>query len=270
MSTGGQADNRFQSDAGKYAAYLQTPEGRLRLDLAFGNVQELLPTPAGGNPLSALDLGCGTGATAIRLAQQGFHVTLLDRSQAMLDIAQRAVLEAGIGGQIAFKSADVSTLAKLFEPRSFDVILCHNVLEYVHDPGEVLCHAARLLRNSSAILSLLVRSQAGDALKVAIQTGDLAAADDALTSEWGQESLYSGKVRMFTLEKIRELVKAAALRIILERGVRVVSDYLPSKVSRSEEYGRILDLERKLGRRSEFVAAARYIQVMVCPVKDGA
>lgn len=270
MSTGGQADNRFQSDAGKYAAYLQTPEGRLRLDLAFANVQELLPAPAADNPLSALDLGCGTGATAIRLAQQGFHVTLLDRSQAMLDIAQRAALEAGIGGQITFKHGDVSTLAELFAPRSFDVMLCHNVLEYVDDPGEVLCGAARLLRKSSAILSLLVRSQAGEALKVAIQSGDLVAADDALTSEWAQESLYGGKVRMFTLEKIRELVKAASLSIITERGVRVVSDYLPSAVSRSEEYGRILDLERKLGRRPEFVAAARYIQVMVCPMKDGA
>jgi hypothetical protein len=37
MKTGSQADNRFQSDAEKYAAYLQTPEGRLRLDLAFAN-----------------------------------------------------------------------------------------------------------------------------------------------------------------------------------------------------------------------------------------
>ena len=270
MSTGGQADNRFQSDAGKYAAYLQTPEGRLRLDLAFANVQELLATAAEGNPLSGLDLGCGTGAAAIRLAQQGFHVTLLDRSQPMLDIAQRAALEAGIGGQLTLKNGDVSTLAELFAPRSFDVILCHHGLEYVDDPGEVLCDAARLLRNSSAILSLLVRSQAGEAMKVAIQTGDLAAADGALTSEWGQESLYGGKVRMFTLGKIRELVKAASLSIIVERGVRVVSDYLPSAVSRSEEYGRILDLERKLGSRPEFVAAARYIQVMVSPVKDGA
>lgn len=270
MKTGGQADNRFQSDAGKYAAYLQTPEGRLRLDLAFANVQELLPTPAGGNPLSALDLGCGTGATAVRLARQGFHVTLLDRSQAMLDIAQRAALEAGIGGQITVKNGDASTPAELFAPRSFDVILCHNVLEYVDDPGEVLCGAARLLRNSSAIISLLVRSQAGEALKVAIQTGDLVAADDALTSEWAKESLYGGKVRMFTLEKIRGLMQAASFKVVAERGVRVVSDYLPSKVSRSEEYGRILDLEHKLGRRPEFIAAARYIQILAHPLKDGA
>ena len=165
----------------------------------------------------------------------------------MLDIAQRAALDAGVGGQITLKHGDATTLRDLFAPRSFDVILCHNVLEYVDDPGAVLCDAARLLRDPSAILSFLVRSQAGEVLKAAIQTGDLAAADNALTSEWGKESLYGGKVRMFTLEKIRELIKAASLSVIAERGVRVVSDYLPSTVSRSEEYGGIFELERKLG-----------------------
>jgi len=31
--------DRFQSGADKYAAYLETPEGRLRCDLAFANLQ---------------------------------------------------------------------------------------------------------------------------------------------------------------------------------------------------------------------------------------
>jgi len=270
MKTSAQADSRFQSDAGKYAAYLLTPEGRLRLDLAFDNMREFLPKPAGGKALSALDLGCGTGTTGIRLAQKGFQVTLLDCSQAMLEIAQHAALEAGIGGQVKLKNGDATQLPDLFLPRSFDVILCHNVLEYVDDPVAVLCGIARLLRNSSGLLSLLVRSQAGEALKAAIQTGDLAAANDTLTSEWGYESLYGGKVRMFTLEKIRELLQAASLSIVAERGVRVVSDYLPPAVSRSEEYGRILDLERKLGSRPDFVGSARYIQVLAHPLKDGA
>ena len=34
---------RFQSGAQAYAAYLEKPEGRLRLDLAFANLQEFLP-----------------------------------------------------------------------------------------------------------------------------------------------------------------------------------------------------------------------------------
>ena len=265
-----QSDNRFQSDAGKYASYLETPEGRLRLELAFANLHEFLPSRQSRDAMRVLDIGCGTGAAGVGLARLGFDVTLLDSSQGMLELAQRAALDAGGGCQIMVRHGDANSLPDLFEPRSFDAILCHNVLEYVDDPGTILCVAARLLRNPSAILSLLVRSQLGEVLKAAIQTGDLAAANDALTSEWGQESLYGGKVRMFTLEKTRELMKAASLSIVAERGVRMIVDYLPLEVSRSEQYGRIFDLERKLGSRQEFVAVARYIQVLARPVKDGA
>ncbi|PYX95568.1 MAG: SAM-dependent methyltransferase, partial [Acidobacteria bacterium] len=73
---------RFRTGAAKYAAYLETPEGRLRLDLAFANLQEFLPQAR--QPLNTLDLGCGTGAIAVRLAQLGLHVTLLDGSLPML------------------------------------------------------------------------------------------------------------------------------------------------------------------------------------------
>ena len=268
MDTTAQADNRFQSDAGKYAAYLQTPEGRLRLDLAFANLQEFLPLRQGSNFPYAIDLGCGSGASAVRLARLGFHVTMLDSSQAMLDIAQLAAVDTAIVDKMTLRYGDVSKLQNQFNFASFDVILCHNVLEYIDDPVAVLCDAARLLRDSSAIFSILVRSQAGEVLKAAIQAGDLAAAENALDSEWANESLYGGKVGLFALDKMRNLIKAASLKIVAERGVRIIADYLPSKVSRDEEYQRIFELERKLGRREEFVASARYMQFLACPLKD--
>jgi len=48
--------------------------------------------------------------------------------------------------------------------------------------------------------------------------------------------------------------------VITERGVRVLADYLPSRISRNAEYERILELERKLGNRPEYAAIARYTQ----------
>jgi S-adenosylmethionine-dependent methyltransferase len=268
MKTSTQTDNRFQHDAGKYAAYLSTPEGRLRLDLAFSNLQEFLPPREANKSLCALDLGCGTGAAAVRLALLGFHVTLLDSSPAMLELAQRAALDAGMTEKIALKQGDAAHLASLFPSASFDLILCHNLLEYVDDPGAVLCAAARLMRGSSAILSVLVRNQAGEVMKAAIQAGDLASAEDGLTAEWGQESLYGGKVRLFTSDNLRNMLKATSFEIITERGVRVIADYLPPQVSRSDEYERILELERKLGSRMEFASAARYIQFLARRVPE--
>ena len=254
---------RFQSGANQYAAYLETPEGRLRTDLAFANLEDFLPRSQAEKSLCALDVGCGTGATAVRLARLGIHVTLLDSSPAMLDIAKRAAQEAGVTDKVVRQHGDATRLTDLFDTASFDVILCHNVLEYLDEPMAVLCGAARALRDSSAILSVLVRNRAGEVFKAAIQAGDLAVAENNLTAEWGQESLYGGRVRLFTSDSLQAMLKAASLAVIAERGVRVLADYLPSRISRSAEYERILELERKLGSRPEYAAVARYTQCFV-------
>lgn len=104
-------------------------------------------------------------------------------------ISRSAAREAGVTAKIAFKPGDVVQLANLLHAESFDVILCHNLLEYVDDPGAVLGGAARALRDSSAILSVLVRNQAGEVLKAAIRAGDLVAAEQGLTANWGNNLL---------------------------------------------------------------------------------
>src|ERR1700756_1201412 len=202
---------RFQTGAEKYAAYLETPEGRLRLDLALANLQEFLPQAT--QSLNALDLGGGTGAIAIRLARLGIHVTLLDTSLPMLEFAKRAAREAKVSEKITLKHADAAQLENLFHDGSFDVIVCHNILEFVDDPCAVLRGAARMLRDSSSIISVLVRNPAGEVLKSAIKDGDLAATESNLTAEWTHESLYGGKVRLFTAEGLRAMLLESSLAV---------------------------------------------------------
>src|SRR5262249_13587889 len=139
-----------------------------------------------------------------------------------------------------------------------------NILEYVEDPCALLCSAARALRNPSSMISILVRNQAGEVLKAAIQDGDLAAAEHNLTAEWGHESLYGGKVQLFGTETLQAMLAGASLAVTAERGVRILSDYLPPTISCRDDYERIFELERKLGRRPEFVAVARYTHCLAC------
>jgi S-adenosylmethionine-dependent methyltransferase len=199
---------------------------------------------------------------AVRLARLGVHVTLLDSSQEMLDLASRAAHEAGVGASIALQEGDASQVANLFSGECFDVILCHNILEFVEDPRAVLRTASQVMRDSS-ILSVLVRTQAGEVWKAAIQAGDLAGAARNLAAEWGCESLFGGKVRLFTPESLTAILCQASLAATETRGVRVISDYLPPAISFEAEYERILELERELGSRPEFAAVARYAQFLV-------
>src|SRR5260370_17723816 len=188
MKRGVKREGGLENAGSRYAAYLETPEGRLRADLAFANLHEFLPAPAGVTPPRALDLGCGTGAAAVRLARLGIHVTLLDSSPTMLALAERTIVEAGVSDNITVKHGDAAQLADIFQTESFDIILCHNLLEYVDDPGSVFCRALRLIPDSSVLLSVLVRNQAGEVLKAVLQTRDLAAAAHNRAAEQGRES----------------------------------------------------------------------------------
>lgn len=259
---------RFQTGAEKYAAYLETPEGRLRTDLAFGNVQEFF-RPQSRDPLKALDIGGGTGKVGVRLARLGLDVTLLDSSEEMLGIAGRESKAAGIAGKVTLKHGGADQVEKLFDAHSFDLILCHNVLEYVDDPDAVLRGCARLMRNSSSVLSVLVRNRAGEVLKSAIIGGDLEDAEKNLTAESVKETLYGGRSRLFSPDALQASLKAAALETIAMRGVRVVSDYLAAKVNRSAEHDRIFTLERELGSRPEFAAVARYTHCLARCLNSG-
>lgn len=263
-------DDRFESGAQEYAAYLETPEGRLREELAFANLQDFLPPSGSSNSLDVLDVGCGTGTAAVRLARLGFHVTQLDSSQAMLNIARSTAERAGVTNGVTTVHGNASQVMDLFGPASFDLVLCHNVLEYVEDPAAVVRGAAHVLRGPSAILSVVVRNQAGEVLKAAIQTGDLVAAEANLNAEWGFESLYGGKVRLFTSAGLRTILKAESLESIAQRGIRVIADHLPARISREAEYERIFELERKLGQRPEFAAVARYTQCLARRAENAA
>jgi S-adenosylmethionine-dependent methyltransferase len=258
---------RFQREAKKYAGYLKTAEGRLRIDLAYANLEELLPKTS--QPLRALDIGGGTGVLAVRLARRGVEVTVLDASLSMLDLAKRAAQEAGVAEKIALQHGSASQLADLFDSGLFDLVLCHNVLEFVDEPGAVLRGAAQVLRDPIGMISALVRNQAGEVLKAALLNGDLGATEHCLTAEWGDESLYGGKVRLFTAERLKAMLGDASFEVTAERGVRVVADYLPAKVSRSDDYEKIFELERRLGRRPEFAAVARYTQCIARRTSQG-
>lgn len=195
----------------------------------------------------------------------GVHVTMIDSSSAMLELAKRAVLEEGVSEQVTLTHGDATESLHLFSARSFDGILCHNLLEYVDDPGAVLRGVARLMRGPAAMLSILARNQPGEVLKAAIRTGDLARAEAALTGEWEEEPLYGGEVRLCTWDCLEVMLREASLSIIARRGVRVVADYLPPQISLSTEYEPIFGLERTLGTRAEFAAIARYTQCLAAP-----
>jgi SAM-dependent methyltransferase len=95
-----------------------------------------------------LDLGCGTGELACRLAVGGLRVTGCDVSRNML---QHAAARDGAGCATWVRLApDWRSLP--FEPATFDLVVASSVLEYVTEPRTVLRECARVLRPGGVVL----------------------------------------------------------------------------------------------------------------------
>ena len=251
-------------DAAAYAGYLRTVSGRLRVDLAWENLRAFLPTKAQGR---ALDVGCGTGEIAVRLAELGFRVGALDSDQGMLAETQRAVAEAGLQASVSVVRSNAEELSNRFSSASFDVIICHNLLEFTDRPFEILQAIERLLaRSDEAVASIIVRNRAGEVLSAAIRAGDLAMTEDNLTAAKVRGKLADQLMSVFTPAELRAMLADARLEVVAEYGVRVFTDYLPEQlVNDSAGYSRLLALEQKLGKQPEFAAIARYTQVIARP-----
>lgn len=69
----------------------------------------------------ALDLGCGTGEDALFLARRGAEVTAADSSPAMLDVAWRKAMAAGVGDRVETRLYDLNAPMPLDGP--YDLVL---------------------------------------------------------------------------------------------------------------------------------------------------
>ncbi|MGO8795982.1 MAG: class I SAM-dependent methyltransferase [Candidatus Sulfotelmatobacter sp.] len=96
-----------------------------------------------------LDIGCGDGSLSAPLLARAKHLTLLDLSSKMLELARQKVP--------AERSEDVSMINGSFleaqlAPQSFDLILCVGVLAHVDSPAAIVAEIARLAKPGASII----------------------------------------------------------------------------------------------------------------------
>lgn len=130
MTTGVRSDP-LEAMPPAYHAWRRSTLGRITDALE----ERLLIEKIGGvEGLKILDVGCGDGVLATRLASLGAQVTGLDASQVMLDAARERALQAGVS--LTLVHGEAAHLP--FEDQSFDVIVSVATLCFVKDPGSSL------------------------------------------------------------------------------------------------------------------------------------
>ncbi|WP_220793638.1 SAM-dependent methyltransferase [Nocardioides stalactiti] len=97
--------------------------------------RRLVEQTADLTPGHALDVGCGEGADAIWLAEQGWEVTALDVSRVALDRTAEHAIERGVDGRVRVGEYDVLSGHPPRHPRrtkGFDLVAAH----FLHVPRE--------------------------------------------------------------------------------------------------------------------------------------
>ncbi len=97
-----------------------------------------------------LEVGCGTGSTAIAHAPFAGEIVATDISAGMLDIARRKAEEAN-ARNVAFRQVAVEQLDE--SPGSFDVIMAHSLLHLLADKDTALRMFRHLLKPGGVLVS---------------------------------------------------------------------------------------------------------------------
>ena len=137
-----------------------------------------------------LDFGSGEGITANHFAKDN-HVVAIEPWDEMLNNRWKDYEYRQIRG-------DASILAE-FEENTFDVILCHNVLEYIDDKESVVNELYRVLK-PGGMLSIVKHNRAGRIMQAAVMLDDTEKANELLdgkniaTSKFGTIKDYEDKM----------------------------------------------------------------------------
>ncbi len=104
-----------------------------------------------------IDIGCGTGLDAIRMAQLGHHVTATDWSPQMAQRTRERAARAGLPDRVHTLALGAHELARLQEAGSYDGAYSNlGPLNCVPDLQDVARECARLLKPRAALVFTVV------------------------------------------------------------------------------------------------------------------
>ena len=183
-----------------YLENLQQPWGQLYYDILFEQLQDI-------KGKRVLDFGSGFGLVASHLAKEN-QVLAVEPNEEMVALrVQDHPYQQFVGS--------LDQLASL-EDDSFEVILCHNVLEYVEDRKLVLEEFTRLLK-PGGLLSIVRHNEVGRVLQTVVFENDTRKAL-ALLAGQDLETHSMGLAQAYNLDAV---VEDLALEVQNYQGIRV-------------------------------------------------
>jgi S-adenosylmethionine-dependent methyltransferase len=220
--------------------------GRVGFELLLGQVLDALPAA----PATVVDAGGGTGQLAVALARQGYRVTVVDTSAAMLATCAQRAADAGaeVAERVTGIQGDAADLPGLLGQDSQDAAVCHDLLTRVDDQAALLASLAGALA-AGGVLSLGFANRDWLTLRAG-RRGDHAA---ALRLVGGGEAL--------TLAEAETELDKAGFELVAASGVGVFTDTGDDDLDQNE-LATLVELERLVAGREPYRSSARTLHLI--------
>lgn len=199
-----------------------------------------------------LDFGSGEGITANHYAIKN-DVIAVEPSEEMLSKAWKDYEYTQIVG-------DISSLLA-FKDETFDLIICHNVLEYIDDKEAVVKALTRVLKKDG-ILSIAKHNRAGRVMQMAVLLDDFDKANALLDGENSTASKF-GAIRYYDDDDIIKWEPALIISEVF--GIRTFWDLQQNQEKHSDEdwQNKMIQLENRVSKIPEYKNIAFFHHILL-------
>lgn len=204
-----------------------------------------------------LDFGSGIGVTANHYARHNAVVAVELSRESAAQRWQENPYRQLIG------STDI---LRELQAESFDVILCHNVLEYAPDRESILREFSRLLK-PDGVLSIVKHNRPGRVMQMAVLLDDFEKANALLDGRDGASAQY-GAIRYYEDSDVTKW--CGDFRIVEVSGIRTFWDLQQNQERhRDPEWrAKMLELELRVSRIDAYRDIAFFHHLIVTKVKQ--
>lgn len=227
----------------------ESPWGRLRYSVVRHTLDRTIGDRRG---LRVLDLGGGDAADSARLVAD-HDVTVLDFSEPLLARARRR--ESGL----------TTVLGDLDEAQGeWDLVLCHNVVQYRRDLADTLRRVAGLVAPGGQ-LSVVAPNATGEVISSLVRHQDPRRAGALLDADHQQTVTFDHVVRRVDADEVAGQLAALGLTTAARYGIRCANDLIADDARKQDPafWTELEQLELALCDREPWVRTGRFWQ-LVC------
>ncbi len=242
----------------------EAPTSRLEAELAFRYLYAHLESDIKRiGELNILDVGSGLGEVALRFAALGHKVTMLEPQACLLQTAEERAREQlpDRTGLMRFLNERVEDLESNIKDE-FDVIVCHETIEYVDDPLRAFNVITRVLKPRGR-LSLVFLNRYGLIMRRIIIDENASGAMDTFEVDEFETTLHDGRGHLYSDAEITKLLEPLGFAIEGQYGLLVFSEFIDCTLFEEGEcFSGMLALEERAGQETHLKGIGKFVQLI--------